>query len=166
MTIFLGNISFGGRGILVPFEGPDLSGTESEHNTKSTKKSWHNNGISGRLWIFYSLSPTLLRPGLCCSGQFRCNGAWNEASGKIRYSASAFPTEKSVTIDACCVLKGGVYALKFSSDVASTIIKSGCILAACHRLIGRGSSRNRFWQKFLHNLSPHFVILLVLLTHQ
>ena len=25
---------------------------------------------------------------LCCSGQFRCNGAWNRAAGKTQYSAS------------------------------------------------------------------------------
>ena len=59
--------------------------------TPMYKRRWHSDLNQIRIpllgddedcrWVLY------------CSGQFRCNGAWNKAAGKIRYSSSSSATK-------------------------------------------------------------------------
>ena len=96
---------------------------------------------------------------LCCSGQFRCNGAWNEAAGKIRYSSSTFVTEKYVNwivllwvrfiwenLSQNHVLKMGVSSWHCHRHVLNLFEK------ICHRFLSwkEGRFGTKLFQKICH----------------
>ena len=52
---------------------------------------------------------------LCCSGQFRCNGAWNRAAGKTQYSAPLL--RQNILTQTLPWKKGGYALIYFSVQV-------------------------------------------------
>ena len=98
---------------------------------------------------------------LCCSGQFRCNGAWNKAAaGKIRYSSSSFLTENLENM-----------SVKISYGSHGRVLKRGRL---CIKLIGvllsvqaelqfhfRRENNSQSKAKPFHTLSNTYTIVFV-----